>query len=78
MKRLTITLSDEKHRALKEASAEREKTIGELIEESLEFYGIKSRAEAAEIVAQARKSAGMREEEALGLAVEETRRERAR
>lgn len=46
MSRLTITLSEARYRALKEASARRAKTIGELIDESLEFYGIKSREEA--------------------------------
>ena len=44
--RLTITLSDERYRALKEASAQRGKTIGQLIDESLEFYGIKSHDDA--------------------------------
>ena len=43
MSRLTITLSENRYRALKEASAQRDKTIGQLIDESLEFYGIKSR-----------------------------------
>ena len=38
MSRLTITISDLHYRALKEASAQRNKTIGQLIEESLEFY----------------------------------------
>jgi len=42
MARLTITLSDERHSALREAAAKRRKTIGQLIEESLEFYGIKT------------------------------------
>jgi hypothetical protein len=47
MSRLTITLSETRYRALKEASLQRDKTIGELIDESLEFYGIKSRSERA-------------------------------
>ena len=37
MSRLTITLSDARDRALKEASAQRNKTIGQFIEESLDF-----------------------------------------
>ena len=41
MARLTITLSDERHRALREAAVQRGKTIGQLIEESLDHYGIK-------------------------------------
>lgn len=43
MSRLTSTLSELLYRALKDATAERNKTIGELIDESLDFYGIKSR-----------------------------------
>ena len=39
MSRLTITLSEARYRALKEASAQRDKTIGQLIDESLDFYG---------------------------------------
>ena len=51
MARLTITLSDERHRALREAAVQRGKTIGQLIEESLQFYGIKSARSADELVA---------------------------
>jgi len=76
MTRLTISLSDERHQALKEAAAKRGKSIGALIEESLEFYGIKSSRCAAQLVAQARMRAGMEEGEALDLAVVETRAER--
>lgn len=49
MSRLTITLSEERYLALKEASVQRRKTIGQLIDESLEFYGIKSRANARDL-----------------------------
>ncbi len=76
MARLTITLSDERHRALKEAAARRKKSIGQLIEESLEFYGIKSMESAAELVAIARSRAGLSESDAVELACEETRAER--
>jgi len=41
MTRLTITLSDERHWALKEAALNRRKSIASLIEESPDFYGIK-------------------------------------
>ncbi len=78
MARLTITLSDERHRALREAAVKRRKTIGQLIEESLEFYGIKSARSAAELVAKARARAALGEAEALRLAVEETRAARRR
>jgi hypothetical protein len=76
MARLTITLSDERHRALKEAAARRKKSIGQLIEESLEFYGIKSAESASALVAAARRRASMREDEALEVATEETKAER--
>ena len=55
MSRLTITISDDRHRALKEASVQRDKTIGQLIEESLEFYGIKTREDARALVQRARR-----------------------
>ena len=78
MARLTITLSDERHRALREAALKRGKTIGQLIEESLQFYGIKSERSAEELVARARERAGLTEPEALRLAVAETRAARRR
>ncbi|GAB6042008.1 CopG family transcriptional regulator [Endothiovibrio diazotrophicus] len=76
MARLTINLTDERHQALKEAATRRGKSIGALIEESLEFYGIKSSRSAARLVAQARARSGMGEDEAMALAVAETREER--
>jgi len=78
MARLTITLSDERHRALKEAAARRGTTIARLIEESLELSGIKSMDEAAVLVAQVREKAGLSEREAMDLAVRETRAARGR
>jgi len=72
--RMTITLSDERHRALKAAAAARDRTIGQLIDESLEFYGIRSESAARDLVAQAR--GDLVEGEALDLAVAETRAER--
>lgn len=73
MSRLTITLSEERYRALKEASAQRSKTIGQLIDESLDFYGIKTRADARELVRRARAQSKLGADEALALAVRETR-----
>ncbi len=78
MARLTITLSDERHQALREAAVQRGKTIGQLIEESLEFYGIKSARSAQALVARARARAGLTERRALRLAVAETRAARRR
>ena len=78
MARLTIRLSDERHRALREAALKRGKTIGQLIEESLQFYGIKSERSAEELVEKARARGGLTEAEALRLAVAETRAARRR
>jgi len=65
MARLTITLSTERHRALREAAVQRGKTIGQLIDESLDFYGIKSREDARELVRRARAHSQLPEDEAL-------------
>lgn len=77
MTRLTITLPDTLHRALKEAAARRDRTIGDLVAESLAAYGIKPREDARELVARARARASLSEDEALALAVAETRAARA-
>jgi len=71
MSRLTITLSEERYRALKEASVQRNKTIGQLIDESLDFYGIKSRENARDLVRRARAHAKLTEDAALTVAQEE-------
>ena len=73
MSRLTITLSEARYRALKEASAQRAKTIGELIDESLEFYGIKSREDARDLVRRARARSKLSEQQALKVAQDEVR-----
>lgn len=73
MNRLTITLSESRYRALKEAAARRHKTIGQLVDESLEFYGIKSHDEALDLVHRARKHSGLSPDKAMELALRETR-----
>ena len=73
MSRLTITLSEARYRALKEASAQRDKTIGQLIDESLDFYGIKSRQDASELVRRARARSMLSEDQALAAAQAEVR-----
>ncbi len=86
MPRLTITLSKERHRALKETAARTGKTIGKLIDESLDRCGIKSIDRVARLIDEARRNAGLTEDEAMELALRETRavrkeraaRERAR
>lgn len=77
MRRLTITLSDERHRALKKAAARRGRTIGQLVDESLEFYGIKSREETRAIVLRARVRVDLSEEDAMALTLEEVESVRA-
>lgn len=77
MSRLTISLPDELHQALKETAARRRVPIGELIAESLEFYGIKTTESARSLVERARRQAGLSETEALDLANEEVRATRS-
>lgn len=76
MPRLTISLSPERHRALKEASARQGKTIGQIIEESLDLAGIKTTSRALEILAKARAHSGLSEADAMRIAVAETRAHR--
>jgi hypothetical protein len=71
MSRLTITLSEARYRALKEASARRDKTIGQLIDESLEFFGIKPRDEALDLVRRARERSKLGSDEAIAVAQKE-------
>lgn len=68
MSRLTVTLTETRYQALKEASARRGKTIGQLIDESLEFYGIKTRENARELVSRARLRSGLDDAQALSIA----------
>ena len=76
MGRLTITLDDDLHQAVKETAARQGRTIGSIIEESLRFRGIKSMENARQLVARARSRAGCTEAQAMDLAVEETRAHR--
>jgi hypothetical protein len=76
--RLTITLSEARYRALKEACAQRGKTIGQLIDESLEFYGIKSVQDARELVRRARAHGKLNEAKAMAVAQEQVKAVRGR
>jgi hypothetical protein len=73
MRRLTITLSEARHEALKHAAVQRGKTIRQLIEESLDFYGIRSREDARALVHRARAHSGRSDEQAAALALEQVR-----
>lgn len=77
MGRLTITLEDDMHRAIKEAAARQGRSIREIIEESLELRGIKPMESARRLVARAREQAQYSEADATRLAVEETRAQRS-
>lgn len=77
MSRLTITLSEPRYRALKEAAAQRDKTIGQLIDESLDFYGIKSREQAQDLVRRARQLSTRSDEQAMTLALDAQRAARS-
>jgi plasmid stability protein len=76
MSRLTITLDDDLHRALRETAARQGRSIGKIIEESLHLRGIKHVESAAKIVASARAKAQCNEKDAVRLAEEETRAHR--
>lgn len=78
MSRLTITLDDELHRALKQTAARQGRSIASIIEESLELRGIRPEAEARALVAEARQRAQLGADEAMALAVKETRAARKR
>ena len=73
MPRLTIRLANRMHRALKDAAARQSRSMGSIIEESLELRGIRPRDTAEEIVARARAESGLNADDAMDLAVEETR-----
>jgi hypothetical protein len=63
---------------LKEASVQHDKTIGQLIDESLDFYGIKAREYARELVRRARARSQLAEDQALAVADQEVRAVRRR
>ena len=73
MSRLTITLSDDMHRAVKEAAARQGRSIASIIEESLEFRGLRPRADVRKLVSEARGRSKLSEDQAMKLAVDETR-----
>jgi predicted transcriptional regulator len=78
MTRLTITLDDDLHRALKETAARQGRSIASIIEESLRLRGIQGQASARALVEQARQRARLATDEAMALAVAETRDARQR
>jgi hypothetical protein len=77
MTRLTITLDDALHQALKEAAARQGRSIGKIIEEGLLLRGIKPMASARDLVARARQQSALDDASAMELALDETRMQRA-
>ncbi len=77
MPRLTISLSAETHAALKETASRQGRSIASLIEESLRFRGLKSMANARQLVKKARHHSQLRADEAMEVAITETRASRA-
>lgn len=69
MRRLTIALNEPRYRALKAAAVARNQTIGQLIDDSLEFYGIKSREQAADLVRRTRQTSTLDDDAAMELAL---------
>ena len=68
--RLTISLSPSRYSALKAAAAQRGKTMGQLIDESLDFYGIKPRHEALALVQRARAGSQIDDDQAVAVALD--------
>jgi hypothetical protein len=77
MRRLTITLSGRRYRALKEAAVQRGTTMAQLIDESLDFYGIKLREGAHELVHRVRARSKLTERQAVAVVQEQVRAVRA-
>jgi len=76
MGRLTDTLDDAMHQALKEVETRLGRSIGKIIEEGLILRGIKPVATARDLVAKARLRSSIAEEDAMNPAVDEVRAER--
>ena len=65
------------HRALKDAAVRQGSSMSAIIQESLELRGIIPSDAAIEIVSRAQSSSGLSNEEAMAIAVRETRLHRA-
>lgn len=77
MPRLTISLTDRMHRALKDSAVRQGSSMSAIIQESLELRGIIPSDAAIEIVSRAQSGSGLSNEEAMAIAVRETRLHRA-
>lgn len=73
MPRTTINLSDERYRALKQAAARRGQTITEIVDQALELAGVNTREPVMEMLREAGRRSGLSADEAMELALRETR-----
>ena len=71
MSRLTITLDDDLHSALKETAARQGRSITSIIEESLRLRGVQDQSSARALVKKARQRANLESDEALAVAIQE-------
>jgi len=78
MSRLTVTLADDLHRALKETAARQGRSIASIIEESLRLRGIQGQESARALVGKARQRARLDADKAIDIAVKQTRAARQR
>ena len=76
MSRLTISLDDAMHQALKEAAARQGRSIGKIIEEGLILRGIKPVSTARDLLSKARLRSSIAEKDAMDLAAGEVHAER--
>jgi len=76
MPRTTITLSEERYRALKQAAARRGMTITELVDQALELAGVNTPASVRDMLAEAGRKSGLGDEQAMDLALRETQADR--
>ncbi len=76
MSRITITVSDEIHQALKETAARTGRTIGTIVEESLRLRGIRPMSSAKDLVVKARANAALTEVDAGAISLAETQQSR--
>lgn len=71
--RLTITLSEARHAALKATATRLGVSIGALIDQSLEAYGVHADDRFERLLQRAKESAGMTEQEATRFALRAVR-----
>ena len=76
MSRLTISISDDMHRALKEAAVRQGRSIGSIIEEGLHLRSIKPIEDARSLVKKARAHAALTDLEAIDTSIEESKVQR--